>query len=81
MVDDALAAAQGFTTAEARELRKACTLNLGSCYLNLKQYDLCVSECSDIISGARPPPGLPLRARPQGCCPAAGALIGALPAL
>jgi hypothetical protein len=42
---------QGIASAEALELRKACTLNLGSCYLNLKQYELCVGECSLIISG------------------------------
>lgn len=37
-------------SAEAKELHKACTLNLGSCYLNLKQYEQCISECDAVVS-------------------------------
>lgn len=42
-----------FVTAPAVELRKACTLNLSSCYLNLKQYGNCVVQCGEVLAGGR----------------------------
>eukprot|EP00878_Enallax_costatus_P031381 GHUV01034316.1.p1 GENE.GHUV01034316.1~~GHUV01034316.1.p1 ORF type:complete len:171 (+),score=68.05 GHUV01034316.1:506-1018(+) len=36
-------------TQEARDLRKACVLNLGSCYLNLGKYQQCVAECDEVL--------------------------------
>lgn len=38
-------------TPEAKALRKACVLNLGSCYLNLKMWQKCVQECDTITTG------------------------------
>lgn len=38
-------------TKEAADLRKACTLNLSSCYLNLQQYSKCVEQCNEVLSG------------------------------
>lgn len=36
---------------DSQALRKACTLNLGSCYLNLGQYQQCVAECQEVLRG------------------------------
>ena len=41
----------GFTGKEAVELSRACTLNLSSCRLNLKQYQECVELCDEIMAG------------------------------
>lgn len=41
-----------FVEAPAVELRKACTLNLSSCYLNLKQFSSCVAQCGEVLAGA-----------------------------
>lgn len=40
---------------EAQALRKACTLNLGSCYLNMGKYQQCVTECQEVLRGERAP--------------------------
>ena len=42
---------EGDTGAEAADLRKACMLNLSSCYLNLGRYDKCVEECDQVLAG------------------------------
>jgi hypothetical protein len=39
------------TGLEAQALRKACVLNLGSCYLNLGQHQQCVAECQEVLRG------------------------------
>jgi hypothetical protein len=36
---------------ESQALRKACTLNLGSCYLNMGRYQQCVTECQEVLRG------------------------------
>ncbi|KAF5825932.1 hypothetical protein DUNSADRAFT_5854 [Dunaliella salina] len=36
---------------EAMALFKACSLNLSSCYLNLKQYSSCVVQCDEVLEG------------------------------
>jgi len=36
---------------EALALFKACSLNLSSCYLNLKQYSSCVVQCDEVLEG------------------------------
>ncbi|GLC34580.1 hypothetical protein PLESTB_001245900 [Pleodorina starrii] len=41
---------ESFTGKEAKDLARACTLNLSSCYLNLKQYDKCVEQCNQVLS-------------------------------
>eukprot|EP00798_Chlamydomonas_sp_ICE-L_P001546 gene1546-32926_t len=35
---------------EATALKKACHLNLSSCYLNLMKYDKCVIECDQVLA-------------------------------
>jgi tetratricopeptide (TPR) repeat protein len=40
-----------YTMPEALALRKACALNLSSCYLNLNQYAQCEAQSSEVISG------------------------------
>ena len=42
---------EGHTGGEALQLRKACMLNLSSCYLNLKRYDKTVLECDQVLAG------------------------------
>ena len=42
-----------FTTSEAAELKRSCTLNLSSCYLNTKQYVKCVAECDLVLNEDR----------------------------
>ncbi|GFR42389.1 hypothetical protein Agub_g3261, partial [Astrephomene gubernaculifera] len=42
---------ESLTSQEARDLARACTLNLSSCYLNLKQYDKCLEQCNQVLSG------------------------------
>jgi hypothetical protein len=37
---------------EAGELRRACTLNLSSCYLNLQRWEECVAQCNEVLAGA-----------------------------
>lgn len=39
-----------FTSNEGRDLWKACTLNLGVCYLNLQRYKECVQACDEAIA-------------------------------
>ncbi|MEW5310674.1 MAG: hypothetical protein WDW38_002449 [Sanguina aurantia] len=39
-----------YVTAPAAELRKACTLNLSSCYLNLNQFSSCVAQCGEVLA-------------------------------
>lgn len=41
----------GMTAAGAAELRRACTLNLSSCYLNLKRWGQCVEQCNEVLKG------------------------------
>jgi hypothetical protein len=41
----------GFAGAEAAELRKACTLNLSSCYLNMKDWERCITQCNEVLAG------------------------------
>lgn len=41
----------GMTNSEAVQLRRACVLNLSSCYLNNKQYRQCVDCCQEVLSG------------------------------
>lgn len=38
-------------SAEAAELRRSCILNLSSCYLNTKEFDKCLAECSLVLKG------------------------------
>ncbi|KAF6265916.1 hypothetical protein COO60DRAFT_769299 [Scenedesmus sp. NREL 46B-D3] len=40
-----------FAGPESAALRKACVLNLGSCYLNLGRYQQCVAECQEALQG------------------------------
>jgi hypothetical protein len=42
---------ESFTSKEARDLVRACNLNLSSCYLNLKQYSYCLEQCNSVLSG------------------------------
>ncbi|GLI64121.1 hypothetical protein VaNZ11_007296 [Volvox africanus] len=42
---------ESFTSKEAQDLMRACTLNLSSCYLNLKQFDNCLAQCNQVLSG------------------------------
>eukprot|EP00877_Chromochloris_zofingiensis_P002449 jgi/Chrzof1/12204/Cz06g25070.t1 len=42
---------QGIAGQEAKDLLRACVLNLGSCYLNLGKYQQCVGECEAILAG------------------------------
>ena len=49
--DKARTNVDGHSSTEAAELRKACMLNLSSCYLNLKRYDKCVEECNQVLTG------------------------------
>lgn len=42
---------EAFTGKEAADLARACTLNLSSCYLNLKQYDKCIEQCNTVLAG------------------------------
>lgn len=35
---------------QAKEVRKACMLNICSCQLNLGQFDLCAKECTEVLS-------------------------------
>lgn len=44
---------EGMGTKDAADLRRACVLNLGSCYLNLQRWDACVQQCDEILKGAR----------------------------
>lgn len=36
---------------EASDLRKACTLNLSSCFLNTQQWGKCVELCDEVLTG------------------------------
>lgn len=38
-------------SAEAAELKRSCILNLSSCYLNLKDWDKCVTHCNLVLAG------------------------------
>lgn len=38
---------------EAASLRKACRLNLSSCYLNIGRYKACVDNCSAVLKDDR----------------------------
>ncbi|KXZ44311.1 hypothetical protein GPECTOR_69g404 [Gonium pectorale] len=42
---------ESFTSKEAKDLIRACTLNLSSCYLNLKQFGKCVEQCNQVLTG------------------------------
>ncbi len=42
---------EAFSGKEAADLARACTLNLSSCYLNLKQYDKCIEQCNTVLAG------------------------------
>ncbi|PNW86582.1 hypothetical protein CHLRE_02g092550v5 [Chlamydomonas reinhardtii] len=35
---------------EAADLARACTLNLSSCYLNLKQFSKCLENCNSVLA-------------------------------
>lgn len=39
------------TNSEAVQLRRACVLNLSSCYLNSKKYEQCVQCCQEVLAG------------------------------
>lgn len=39
---------------EARDLRRACSLNLSMCYLKLGRHQDCVDEASAVLLGALP---------------------------
>lgn len=39
------------TNSEAVQLRRACVLNLSSCYLNSKKYEQCVQCCKEVLAG------------------------------
>ena len=43
----------GQTSAEARDIQKACMLNTCSCHLNLGQFDLCAKEGSEVLTADR----------------------------
>ncbi len=45
----------GLDTPAAKDLRKACVLNLASCYLNLGRNDECVAECNAVLAGEQQP--------------------------
>lgn len=42
---------EGMTNSEAVQLRRACVLNLSSCYLNSKKYKQCVECCQEVLAG------------------------------
>lgn len=42
---------EGMTNSQAVTLRRACVLNLSSCYLNNKKYRQCVDCCQEVLSG------------------------------
>jgi hypothetical protein len=44
----------GFQQAEARDIRKAVTLNLAACYLSLGQHRDCIRQCDEALKGGRP---------------------------
>ena len=35
---------------QAKDIRKACMLNICSCHLNLGQLDFCAKECNEVLS-------------------------------
>lgn len=39
------------THADAVQLRRACVLNLSSCYLNSSKYEACVQCCQEVLAG------------------------------
>ncbi|BDA44955.1 probable mitochondrial import receptor subunit TOM34 at N-terminal half [Coccomyxa sp. Obi] len=39
----------GHTSQSAADVRRKCMLNLASCFLQLKDYKACVSECSEVL--------------------------------
>jgi len=41
----------GMSNSEAVQLRRACVLNLSSCYLNLRKHRQCVEACQEVLSG------------------------------
>jgi hypothetical protein len=42
---------EGMTNSQAVTLRRACVLNLSSCYLNNKKYRQCVECCQEVLAG------------------------------
>ncbi|KAG2428587.1 hypothetical protein HYH02_014289 [Chlamydomonas schloesseri] len=40
----------GMAGKEAADLARACTLNLSSCYLNLKQFSKCLEQCNSVLA-------------------------------
>ena len=41
----------GMTHPDAAALRKACLLNLGSCFLNLQQHQQALEACQEVLAG------------------------------
>jgi tetratricopeptide (TPR) repeat protein len=41
---------EGENCQESRDLHRACTLNLSSCYLNLNQLEACIAQCDEVLS-------------------------------
>ncbi|KAL6762238.1 hypothetical protein V8C86DRAFT_2523053 [Haematococcus lacustris] len=41
----------GHSNTTSQELRTACTLNLSSCYLNLKDWAKCIAQCNEVLQG------------------------------
>lgn len=39
------------THADAVQLRRACVLNLSSCYLNSSKYEACIQCCQEVLAG------------------------------
>ena len=39
----------GHNSESAADVKKKCMLNLASCFLQLKDYKACVSECSEVL--------------------------------
>ena len=40
----------GQSSDQAKDIRKACMLNICSCHLNLGQLDFCAKECTEVLS-------------------------------
>lgn len=41
---------EGQPSEQAKDIRKACMLNICSCHLNLGQLDSCAKECTEVLS-------------------------------
>ncbi|GFH08030.1 TPR_REGION domain-containing protein [Haematococcus lacustris] len=42
----------GHSNTTSQELRTACTLNLSSCYLNLKDWAKCIAQCNEVLQAS-----------------------------